>query len=104
MTFAMFFLAEYTHIIFMSVFTVLLFMGGWHPIIDIQPLNWLPGIFWLSFKAILIVFVFIWVRGTFPRMRYDQLMALLWKTFLPVSLGLVVWTASMMVGNNALII
>jgi len=97
MTFAMFFLAEYTHIIFMSVFTVLLFFGGWHPILHIAPFTWIPGIFWLAFKASIIIFVFIWIRGTFPRMRYDQLMALLWKTFLPVSLAFVIWTASAIV-------
>lgn len=103
MTFAMFFLAEYTHIIFMSVFTVLLFLGGWHPILDIAPLNWIPGVIWLAIKSIIIIFVFIWVRGTFPRMRYDQLMGLLWKTFLPVSLAFVVWTASVMLLFDAIV-
>lgn len=94
MTFAMFFLAEYTHIIFMSVFISLLFLGGWLPILSITPFTWIPGILWLALKAVAIIFVFVWVRGTFPRMRYDQLMALLWKTMLPVSLGFVIFTAS----------
>lgn len=103
MTFAMFFLAEYTHIIFMSVFTVLLFFGGWQPLLDIAPFNWIPGILWLALKSTLIIFVFIWVRGTFPRMRYDQLMGLLWKTFLPFSLAFVIWTASIIVLFDAIV-
>ena len=94
MTFAMFFLAEYTHIILMSVLTVILFMGGWEPIFQ---LNWISGLLWLSIKTLGIIYVFIWVRGSLPRMRYDQLMGLLWKTYLPVSLGLVVITASIII-------
>lgn len=104
MTFAMFFLAEYTHIIFMSVFTVILFLGGWQPILNIAPLNWIPGLIWLTIKTLGVIYVFIWVRGSLPRMRYDQLMGLLWKTYLPVSLGLVVVTASIIIWTNGLII
>ena len=104
MTFAMFFLAEYTHIIFMSVFTVILFFGGWQPILNVAPLNWIPGLIWLSIKTLGVIYVFIWVRGSLPRMRYDQLMGLLWKTYLPVSLGLVVVTASIIIWTNGLII
>lgn len=103
MTFAMFFLGEYTHIVFMSVLITVMFLGGWHPIIDIAPMTWIPGVLWLSMKAVSVIFVFIWVRATFPRMRYDQLMALLWKTYLPVSLGFVVLTSSILIANNGIL-
>ncbi len=87
MTFALFFLAEYSHIILMSTMISILFLGGWLPIINLP----LP---WLGLKIVFMIFVFIWVRGSFPRMRYDQLMALLWKSYLPLSLGWLVFTAS----------
>ena len=102
MTFAMFFLAEYSHIILMSLITSLLFFGGWLPIMDIAPFNWIPGPIWLSLKTTFFTFVFVWVRATFPRMRYDQLMALLWKSYLPLSLGYVIFVASILVGFNGL--
>lgn len=87
MTFAMFFLAEYSHIILMSLITSLLFFGGW-----LAPfgLTILPSYFWLGIKTTLLMFVFIWVRGSFPRMRYDALMALLWKSYLPFSLAFLI--------------
>lgn len=102
MTFALFFLAEYSHIILMSLITVLLFLGGWLPPLDILPLTLLPASFWLALKTALLIFAFIWVRGSFPRMRYDQLMALLWKSYLPLSLGFLIWVASLLYYLNAL--
>ena len=73
-SFGLFFLAEYANMILMSSLTVILFLGGWYPPIDIFPLNAIPGIFWFVIKVFLILFVFLWVRATFPRYRYDQLM------------------------------
>lgn len=102
MTFAMFFLAEYSHIILMSLLTSILFFGGWLPLIDIAPLNWIPGPIWLSIKTTFFTFVFVWIRATFPRMRYDQLMALLWKSYLPLSLGFVIFVASILIAFNGL--
>ncbi len=103
MTFAMFFLAEYSHIILMSLLTVILFFGGWLPILDVAPLNWIPGPIWLSLKTTLFIFVFVWIRATFPRMRYDQLMALLWKSYLPLSLGFVIFVASILMAFNGFV-
>ena len=82
MTFALFFLAEYAHIIFMSFLFALIFLGGWSFFLSS------PIIFFL--KSTFIVFLFVWVRTSFPRLRYDQLMSLLWKTYLPLSLALVI--------------
>jgi NADH-quinone oxidoreductase subunit H len=90
MTFAMFFLAEYSHIILMSLITVLLFLGGWLPPFDLLPFNLIPSYFWLGIKTTFMMFVFIWVRASFPRMRYDALMALLWKSYLPFSLAFLI--------------
>ena len=92
-SFVLFFLGEYASMILMSSMTVILFMGGWLPPFDIFPLNVIPGVFWFTLKVIFILFLFIWVRGTFPRYRYDQLMRLGWKIFLPLSLLWVVLTA-----------
>ena len=96
-SFVLFFLAEYASMILMSSMTVILFLGGWLPPFDIYPLNAIPGIFWFTAKIIFILFLFIWVRGTFPRYRYDQLMRLGWKIFLPLSLLWVVITAGFLV-------
>ncbi len=92
-SFVLFFLGEYASMILMSSMTVILFMGGWLPPFDIFPLNVIPGVVWFTLKVIFILFIFIWVRGTFPRYRYDQLMRLGWKIFLPLSLLWVVLTA-----------
>jgi NADH-quinone oxidoreductase subunit H len=97
MTFALFFLGEYANMILMSGMTVTLFMGGWLPIIDIAPFNWIPGVFWFAGKTAFILFCFLWVRATFPRYRYDQLMRLGWKVFLPFSLLWVALTAGVLV-------
>ena len=92
-SFVLFFLAEYASMILMSAMTVILFLGGWLPPFDIFPFNVVPGIIWFTAKIIFVLFLFIWVRGTFPRYRYDQLMRLGWKIFLPLSLFWVVVTA-----------
>ena len=89
MTFALFFLGEYANMILMCAMTVLLFLGGWLPPLDVAPLNWIPGPVWFALKVAAVLFVFLWVRATFPRYRYDQLMRLGWKVFLPLSLAAV---------------
>jgi NADH-quinone oxidoreductase subunit H len=98
MPFALFFLGEYANMILMSGMTTILFLGGWLPPLDIAPLNWIPGVVWFAIKIFLLLFTFIWIRGTFPRYRYDQLMRLGWKVFLPFSLLWVVLTAGVLVG------
>ena len=100
--FAMFFLAEYAHIIFMSLLTSILFFGGWLSPIDSMPFNIIPGEIWLSLKTTFFMFVFVWVRGSFPRMRYDALMMLLWKSYLPLALGFLILTASILIAFNGL--
>ena len=100
--FALFFLGEYANMILMSGMTATLFLGGWLPpfasvVAEIPVLNILPGVFWFALKVALLLFVFIWVRATFPRYRYDQLMRLGWKVFLPLSLAWVVGTAAYVV-------
>ncbi|MGB1027887.1 MAG: NADH-quinone oxidoreductase subunit NuoH, partial [Rhodospirillaceae bacterium] len=97
MPFALFFLGEYANMILMSAMAVILFLGGWLPPLDIPPFNWIPGIFWFALKIMAILFIFLWVRATFPRYRYDQLMRLGWKFFLPGSLLWVVLTAGFLV-------
>ena len=97
MTFALFFLGEYANMILMSGMTSILFLGGWLPPLDIAPLNWIPGPIWFALKIALVLFMFIWVRATVPRYRYDQLMRLGWKIFLPFSLFWVILTAGVLV-------
>lgn len=97
MSFALFFLGEYANMILMSAITVILFLGGWLPPLDIAPLNWIPGVVWFALKVALVLFCFLWVRATFPRYRYDQLMRLGWKVFLPFTLFWVVLTAGVLV-------
>ncbi len=97
MTFALFFLGEYANMILMSAMTVVLFLGGWLPPMDIAIFNWLPGPIWFALKIVFLLFVFVWVRATFPRYRYDQLMRLGWKVFLPLSLFWLVLTAGVLV-------
>ncbi|MBP0445671.1 NADH-quinone oxidoreductase subunit NuoH [Roseomonas sp. SSH11] len=94
MTFALFFLGEYANMILMSSLTTILFLGGWLPPFDVAPLNWVPGPVWFILKVCFCLFVFVWVRATFPRYRYDQLMRLGWKVFLPISLVWLVLTAA----------
>ena len=91
--FALFFLGEYANMILMSAMTAILFLGGWLPPLDVAPFNWIPGPIWFAAKIALVLFCLLWVRATFPRYRYDQLMRLGWKVFLPFSLLWVVVTA-----------
>jgi len=94
--FALFFLGEYANMILMSGITTILFLGGWLPPIEIEPLTWVPGPIWFGLKIAGVLFVFLWVRATFPRYRYDQLMRLGWKVFLPISLAAVVIVAGVL--------
>lgn len=100
MIFAMFFLGEYANMILMSAMTSLLFLGGWLP--PFAFLSFIPGFIWFAFKIAACLFVFLWVRGTLPRYRYDQLMRIGWKFFLPVSLlwVVVVATSLMLTGEQ----
>jgi len=86
MSFAMFFLAEYANMILISTLCVIMFLGGWLPPIDSALFNWIPGWIWLAIKVFVVVTMFLWVRATFPRYRYDQIMRLGWKIFIPVTL------------------
>jgi NADH-quinone oxidoreductase subunit H len=86
MAFAMFFLGEYANMILMAAMTSILFLGGWMAPIDAAPFTWVPGPIWFALKIASCLFVFLWIRATFPRYRYDQLMRLGWKVFLPFSL------------------
>jgi NADH-quinone oxidoreductase subunit H len=97
MAFALFFLGEYANMFMMSAMTSILFLGGWLPLIPVAPFTWLPGPIWFVAKILLCMFVFMWVRATFPRFRYDQLMRLGWKVFLPLSLAWLVLTAGVLV-------
>ncbi len=97
MTFALFFLGEYANMILMSAMTTTLFLGGWMAPLAWTPLAVIPGIVWFSLKIAFCLFVFIWVRGTMPRYRYDQLMQLGWKVFLPLSLLYVVLVSAWVV-------
>ena len=94
MTFALFFLGEYANMILISAMTTLLFLGGWLSPLPFVPFTLVPGVIWFLAKILLCLFVFVWVRATLPRFRYDQLMALGWKVFLPLSLAWLVITAS----------
>lgn len=102
MTFALFFLGEYANMILMSGMTAILFLGGWKAPLGIEALDVVPGIFWFIAKVSLVLFFFIWARGTFPRYRYDQLMRLGWKVFLPFSLIWVVVVSGILIYFNAL--
>ncbi|MDX2102032.1 MAG: NADH-quinone oxidoreductase subunit NuoH [Alphaproteobacteria bacterium] len=96
MTFALFFLGEYANMILMSGMTTILFLGGWLPPFNVAPFTWIPGPIWFVLKICFVLFFFLWVRATMPRFRYDQLMRLGWKVFLPLSLLWVVLTAGVL--------
>ena len=102
MIFALFFLGEYISMILMSAMTTILFLGGWLPPFAIAPFTWIPGAIWFALKIAAVLFVFLWVRATLPRYRYDQLMRLGWKVFLPFSLLWVVVTAGALVAFDLL--
>ncbi|MBK1837736.1 NADH-quinone oxidoreductase subunit NuoH [Azospirillum sp. YIM B02556] len=95
--FALFFLGEYANMILMSAMTSILFLGGWLPPLPFAPFTWVPGIVWFALKIAFCLFTYVWVRATVPRYRYDQLMRLGWKVFLPLSLFWVVLTAGVLV-------
>ncbi|MFP6757292.1 MAG: NADH-quinone oxidoreductase subunit NuoH [Alphaproteobacteria bacterium] len=97
MLFALFYLGEYAAMILMAGMTVILFLGGWLPPMDIALFTWIPGVIWFGLKMAMVLFCFLWVRATFPRYRYDQLMRLGWKVFLPFSLFWVAVTAGAVV-------
>ncbi|MDE8654168.1 NADH-quinone oxidoreductase subunit NuoH [Novosphingobium album (ex Liu et al. 2023)] len=90
MAFALYWLGEYANVLLMCALNATLFFGGWLPPLDIPVLYYVPGFVWLLLKILFFFFVFSWVKATVPRYRYDQLMRLGWKVFLPVSLGFVV--------------
>jgi NADH-quinone oxidoreductase subunit H len=96
MSFALFFLGEYANMILVSAMTTTLFLGGWLSPLPFPPFTWIPGVFWFLLKVFICLFVFVWVRATLPRFRYDQLMSMGWKVFLPLSLAWLVITASAM--------
>jgi NADH-quinone oxidoreductase subunit H len=86
MSYAMFYLAEYANMWLISILAAIMFLGGWIAPVDSLLFNWIPGWIWLGLKTFIIVSVFIWIRATFPRFRYDQIMRLGWKIFIPVTL------------------
>ena len=96
MPFALFFLGEYANMILLSALGAVLFLGGWMSPLPFAPFTWVPGLIWFCSKIAFLLFVFSWTKGTLPRYRYDQLMRLGWKVFLPVSLGYVVLTAAVL--------
>lgn len=102
MAFALFFLGEYANMILMSAMATVLFLGGWKvPFgLEIGLLAWVPGFVWFALKLAFVLFIFLWVRATLPRYRYDQLMRLGWKVFLPLSLFWVVLIAGMLVATD----
>jgi len=97
MSFALFFLGEYANMILMSGMTTILFLGGWQPVADFAPFTLVPPVVWFALKVAVCLFVFIWARATLPRYRYDQLMRLGWKVFLPLSLVWVVLVSAYVV-------
>lgn len=101
-TFVLFFLGEYMNMVLMSAITAVLFLGGWLPPFGIEALTVVPGVIWMIAKISLVLFFFFWARATFPRYRYDQLMRLGWKVFLPFSFIWVVIVAGTLIYTNTL--
>nr|AVR57678.1 NADH dehydrogenase subunit 1 [Halamphora calidilacuna] len=100
MTFALFFLGEYANMLIMSAFGAVLFLGGWLPIMNNFAFNLIPGSVWFSLKICIGVIFFILARATLPRYRYDQLMYLGWKCFLPLALGYLIFTMGLLTSFN----
>ncbi|MEO6146356.1 MAG: NADH-quinone oxidoreductase subunit NuoH [Sulfuriferula sp.] len=96
MAFAVFFLAEYANMILIATLVSLMFLGGWNPLFDIAPFTWIPAFVWLMLKVGFVLFLFLWFRATFPRYRYDQIMRLGWKVFIPVTLVWLLFVGGMM--------
>jgi NADH-quinone oxidoreductase subunit H len=97
LAFALFFLGEYANMILLSAMATILFFGGWLPPFAVAPFTWLPGVGWFILKICFFLFIFLWVRATLPRYRYDQLMRLGWKVFLPFSFIWLVLTAGVLI-------
>lgn len=100
MGFALFFLGEYANMILMCSLTTILFFGGWLPPLNLTILYWISPTIWFGFKTTLLLFTFIWVRSSFPRYRYDQLMRLGWKILLPLSLAWVFLISGILLSFN----
>ena len=100
MGFALFFLGEYANMILMCSLATVLFLGGWFPLLNIFPFYWVSPSFWFSLKTTTLLFSFVWVRSSLPRYRYDQLMRLGWKIFLPLSLGWVFFVSGFLISLN----
>jgi len=98
--FALFFLGEYANMIMMSSVTTILFLGGWLPFLDFFPFTFVPGPIWFGLKVCIFVALFVWARAAYPRYRYDQLMRLGWKVFLPLSLGWVLFISGVLLAFN----
>jgi NADH-quinone oxidoreductase subunit H len=96
MAFALFFLAEYANMILIAALTTIMFLGGWQAPFNVAPFTWVPSLVWLLAKMSFVLFCFLWFRATFPRYRYDQIMRLGWKVFIPVTL---VWIVVIGVGK-----
>ena len=92
----MFMLGEYVVIVLMCALGTILFLGGWLPPLDVAWLNWVPGVIWFLLKLLFMFFLFAMVKAIVPRYRYDQLMRLGWKVFLPLSLVMVVVVAAVL--------
>ena len=99
--FLLFFLGEYVAIVLMCALTTILFLGGWLPPFDFAPFTWVPGVIWFVLKVCFVFFMFSMVKAFVPRYRYDQLMRLGWKVFLPISLAMVVITAAFLQAHGA---
>jgi NADH-quinone oxidoreductase subunit H len=93
----LFMLGEYVAITAMCAMTTIFFLGGWLPIVNVAPFTWVPGIIWFMIKLVFVFFMFAMVKAIVPRYRYDQLMRLGWKVFLPISLFWVVLTSGVLV-------
>ena len=102
MGFALFFLGEYANMLIMSALMTLLFFGGWLPVLDCVPFNLVPGPLWFSAKQLIFVVLFVWARAVLPRYRYDQLMSLGWKVFLPVSISWLFLSSAFLFSFNCL--
>jgi NADH-quinone oxidoreductase subunit H len=104
MTFALFMLGEYANMFMICALTTMLFLGGWLPPFgwEVAPLTWIPGFVWFALKISAVMFMFLWVRATLPRFRYDQLMRLGWKIFLPFSLGWLMFIGGVLLLTNTL--
>jgi len=102
MGFALFYLGENANMVLMAALSSIFFLGGWLPPFNHSLFLWIPGPVWFGLKICLMLFVFVWIRATYPRYRYDQLMRLGWKVFLPLALGWVIFTAGLLVAFDGL--